>query len=174
MDTAVIMALRARSIAIRDRWERLLRVERVSGPLANPDSLLYYIPTTLDHVLDALVNARRRAVPVIPSLALRRPSCSCGHNPYLAYYVAGEQALLEALVFVQSESGITTEAPQQASILQSVIRSIAAQEIDTFCSVCTHQGAVPGCIRRAGRCAQDGCEAKAAASTANGTSGKSA
>jgi len=39
MGPKFLQLLLARSAMIRTKWEALLRVERVSGPLANPDVL---------------------------------------------------------------------------------------------------------------------------------------
>lgn len=147
MDPVILESLRTRTSVIRDGWERLLRGERVSNPLANPDALIHYIPTTLKNVFGALATWRRRVVPAVPALALQRRVCACGYNPYLAYFVAGEQVLLETLVLVQAEAKAVTDCVAEATVLQSVVRSIAAQEIESFCGVCTHQGKVDGCTR---------------------------
>jgi hypothetical protein len=54
--------LRARSAPIRERWETLLRIERVSGPLANPDALVHLIPHSLERLFKMLATPPRAAL----------------------------------------------------------------------------------------------------------------
>jgi hypothetical protein len=135
MHAGTIEALRSKSESIRENWERQLRGEKVSTPLADPNTLVYYIPDALDRVFEHLEESRRVDKPAV---VLARPPCSCGHNPFLAFYVAGEQVMMEALVLLQAELGRGPRAARDAAVLQAVFRRLAVNEIEGFCGVCTH------------------------------------
>lgn len=126
-----------------ERWDALLRLERVNSPLAHPDTLRHLIPESLREILGALEEASDPKLSLLAERAVRLPSCSCGNNPYLAYFLAGEQAVMEAVVWLQSELGRASEADIAQAV--RVIRTQARAEIDTFCSVCT-------CRTKADRC----------------------
>jgi hypothetical protein len=144
MSPRTLQQLRARATAIRDQWEAMLRVEPVNGPLANPDTLLHLIPSTLDEIFTALAK-HPRATGALESPKVHLPACECGNNPYLAYFVAGEQALMEALVLVHSQLPPPERQPGDVRALQFVVRKLALAEIDTWCSICAHRGATPKC-----------------------------
>jgi hypothetical protein len=144
MESGVIERLEALRPEIKAKWETLLRVEPVSSPLASPDALVHLIDWTLDSLFDSLR----------PSPARRRPGrgsgdasvancptlCPCGMNPLLAYFVAGEQALLETLVLVQSHNGHHPSEPSTAVVeLKHALALIARREIEAFCAVCQHR-----------------------------------
>jgi hypothetical protein len=133
MQADLVRALSARRRDIRARWEALLRIERVNTPLANPEALVFMLDWTLDEVFTTLRNppARRRA-PSTPAL------CPCGRNPLLAYFAAGKQALVEALVLAQAEhTGLAaTERDAALAELKLCVHEITRREIDAFCSVC--------------------------------------
>jgi hypothetical protein len=97
-----LRALIASRRDIHARWEVLLRIERVNTPLANPDTLVFLITSTLDEVFAALrVGEDARRPPAAGEIG--RPDCACGRNPFLAYFAAGEQALAEGLVLRSNE-----------------------------------------------------------------------
>ena len=148
MDPAIQYALAERRLAIRAQWERLLRLERGSSPLARPDTLVHLIDTTLEEVYASL-----------PLWSLRRhptrapePVCACGRSPFLAYFAAGRQALHEGLITVQAGiPGLTAAHRDEAfACLEQVFSRIARRDIESFCAVCqlrpeTHrQDRVPG------------------------------
>lgn len=132
-----MQALQARSAQICQRWEAFLRAERVVSPLANPDALMFLIPATLERVFDVLGKPSQRAPTMIEALALTRRECPCGRNPYLAYFVAGEQALTEALVYSQTEMHNREQRETEVAELFVAIRRLALREVESFCGVCT-------------------------------------
>ena len=156
MDDSLISALRARTSTIRDRWEALLRVENVSGPLANPDTLIYLISSSIDQVLASLARPIRKPVSLGTASALSRPACRCGCNPYLAYFIAGEQALLEVFVQTQSETIDLTNREADLAAFFVAVRKLATREIEAFCEICTHRCATKGC--RFGTAAESACK----------------
>ncbi len=140
--------LRARTVAIQTRWETLLHIEPVSGPLGNPDAMARLIPETLREIL-AAISATPRQVTLQQAAANRLPACECGHNPYLSYFVAGEQALVEAFVLLQSEMPASERHESDLAELIQVIRHLGHGEIDTFCGICAHRCVDPKCRHRA-------------------------
>lgn len=137
-----VHALEARRGDVRVRWEDLLRTERVNTPLANPDALVHLIDSTLAEIFAALLHpsARRKVVHAADFSAVRA-KCVCGRNPYLTYFVAGEQALLEALVLAQAEGPPLDPEARDSAVqeLYGVMRACARREIEAFCSLCQYR-----------------------------------
>lgn len=119
---------------IRLAWEGLLRIERVSTPLANPDTLVHLIDSSLDEIFTTmrLWSPRRH-----PS-AHTSEKCPCGRNPYLAYFAAGRQAMREALIMAQFQAPELSAAQRDESLLclDQVFDRIANREISLFCTIC--------------------------------------
>lgn len=144
MTPAVVRDLRACSPAIRFHWEALLRLEPVNSPLANPDALAHLIPHSLEEIFLRLGKYSR--VPVSISAARAQlPNCECGNNPYRAYFVAGEQAVTEAFVLLQSELPAESRRSTDMAELIFAIRRLARSNIDAFCGVCVNRGTAPHC-----------------------------
>ncbi len=120
-------ALMAGRAQIRARWDSLLRIERVNTPLANPDTLVYLFDQTLDEVYATLRQspATRQKPP---------PPGACEKNPLFAYFMAGEQALLEALILDQAGAGNLDTKGRDADVaqLQQVMRRIARRDIGSL------------------------------------------
>jgi len=127
MQEAFIRTLSARRAQIRARWEAFLRIERVNTPLANPDTLIYLFDQTLDEVFAALRHPPARHSAVAPE----HPS---EKNPLMAYFVAGEQALLEALILAQADSRELNPVERDADLaeLKGVVRTIARRDIGSL------------------------------------------
>ena len=138
MHDSLLRALAQHRPSLRTRWEALLRAERISSPLANPDTLVFMMDYTLDRLLDELRQPRSRR------RADDRPPCPCGRNPLLAYFQTAEQAIIETL-FV-NEGELTAEPSSRAVALDAVkqsIRVVGRREIESFCAVCQHQAQAP-------------------------------
>ncbi len=137
MDTELIEALEKQRTCIRANWENLLRIERISSPLANPDTLVHLLDTSLNEVLAAL----RAGPPRRLHTRLDEPLCPCGRNPLLAYFSAGRQALREALVLAQALRPQLTSAQRDESLaaLEMVYGQISRREIQAFCSICQYR-----------------------------------
>jgi len=143
MEPALVRTLQDHQPHIRKRWETLLRTELVNTPLANPDLLVPLFDSTLDEVFNALRTqpAPARTESISPAAAIRA-LCACSRNPLLAYFVTGEQALLETLVQLEASGHLK---PDSASAeLLPTIRLIARREVETFCSLCQHRQTIPG------------------------------
>ena len=119
---------------VRDTWERLLRLERTTSPLAHPDALVHLVDPTLDEIFRHLLLRTPRVEPT----RAPTPYCPCGRNPLLAFYYAGKQALREALVRTEAGlPGLTGPARDEAlNSLDEVFDQIARREIESFCAVC--------------------------------------
>lgn len=143
MTPELLEDLRAHSKTILVRWEALLRQQPAHGPLANPDALVYLLPETLEKLFTALAKKQKARVTFEEATAEALPGCECGNNPYLTYYIAGEQALVESVVLLQPKR--PNAAENAASDVVRVVRALAREEIDTFCGICTHHGTDPKC-----------------------------
>jgi hypothetical protein len=136
--------LRERRHAIAQAWAALLHVERYNSALANPDTLQYLVPDTLERIFATL--ARSFRVPVsLASAKLPLPPCNCGHNPYRAFFIAGEQAITEAMILVQAELPAALRRESDLAAVLFTIRRHAAADIDVFCGICTHRGHARNC-----------------------------
>ena len=140
----LLASFQSRASSIRARWDALLHVEPVSGPLANPDTLAYLIPDSLEQVFNALALPVRAPATLV---AAKRPlpACDCGNNPYRAFFIAGEQALTEAFVLLQVELPAHERRESDLAAVIFIARCMAQKEIDTFCGVCAHRGTAPLC-----------------------------
>lgn len=131
-------ALQTHRLDLRQRWEDLLRVERVTSGMANPDSLIFLMDWTLDQLMDEIqqFHFRRRGGHQASNGA--RNFCACGRNPLLAYFATLEQALIEVLFLADQELAELTPGERNASLeeLKSAQNEVARRDIETFCSVC--------------------------------------
>ena len=144
MSPEFLHLLRARSPEIQRQWETLLRIEPVSGPLANPEALKYLIPEAIDEVFDTLTRPTRAPVSLQVAKACV-PECPCGNNPYRAFYVAGERCLLEAVVLQQTQSAAADRRHTDVAEVAYAVRRLARRDIDTFCGACSQRGSAPLC-----------------------------
>lgn len=144
-----LRSLQSRDPAIRNRWEALLRIEPVSGPLANPDALAHLIPQTLEQIFVLLAKPPRAPVSVAAAKACV-PRCECDHNPYLAYFLSAEQALVEAIVLLEAELTAGERRQSDVAEVMLAVRRIARLEIDTFCGACVHRCVDAKCRHLAG------------------------
>lgn len=137
MEPKLLRTLRARRRGIARRWEALLRVEPVTTPLAHPDTLVFLIEETLRGALAELA-ASPGPLPALPVV------CACGRHPLLAFFAAGEQALLEALVLAQAQEGPEASAGRALAVeeMRGVVRLIARREVGAFAGVCQYRAAI--------------------------------
>jgi len=143
VDTEVMRALAAHRPEVRANWENLLRLDRASSPLANPEPLVPPPHPTVEGVF----RARPRWWPARHPTRAHAPSCPCGRNPLLAYFGAGRQALREALITAQAASPHLSAEQRDTALtcLEQVFSHIERREIESFCAVCqfripTHTG----------------------------------
>ena len=144
----MLHALESQRADLRARWEVLLRVEPVTTPLGQPEALKHMIDYSLTTLFSALhtQHAPKRHFRSISSSAADRKLCPCGKNPLLAYFVAGEQAILEALVLAQTNVPDCAEARTAAlEELKHTMAWVAYREIETFCALCQVRNQAPEC-----------------------------
>lgn len=138
MHESFLRALLTQRAALRQRWEALLRAERVTSPLANPDALVYLMDWTLDRLFDELrtYNARRRG-----RNHRDAPPCPCGRNPLLTYFSTAEQAIVETLFLAEGELALLDTMERGASLdeLKIAFHHVSRREIQSFCAVCQLQ-----------------------------------
>ncbi len=108
-----------------------MRVEAVATPLANPDTLVFGINESLGEFFTLLRQP-------MPEKLEPEVECVCGRNPLLAYYRAGEQAMLEALILVQAEMPKLNpvERDEAFAKLKHVVNAVARREIGAISGVC--------------------------------------
>jgi hypothetical protein len=123
----IIKGLQQRRAQIRARWEALLRIEKVTTPLANPDTLVF----ALDQSLDEIFTALGQPLPHKPDVGSVR---SDGPSPWRAYFRAGEQALLESLVLLQAGIDSLDPATRDTTFgsLKQVINNLTQREIEAW------------------------------------------
>lgn len=142
MEESLVRSLRARRANIRSRWNDLLRVEGALSPLAHPDTLVFLLDETLEKILSGLNSPGGEVNPGTLGAAPAWPRCDCGRNPYLRFYLAGEHALLEALVLIQAEIPVRDATARDLAVLElyEVVRRFARDDVELFCSLCQLHG----------------------------------
>ena len=138
-----VQALLNRRTQICARWSALLQIERATTALAHPDMLIHLLDGTFAAIIQALEpTSKRHDVAAAPTSATR-PDCPCGRSPYRHFFIAGEQAWLEALVLIQvALPKLEARARDQAvAELLNVIRALARAEVEAFCAVCQYRTA---------------------------------
>jgi hypothetical protein len=143
MDESMLQALEAQRLEIRQRWEALLRVEPVNTPLGQPEVLKHMVDFTLNTLFASIraKHVRKRNLRSVSASVADRSLCPCGRNPLLAYFVAGEQAVLETLILAQAKEAESAEVRSaDAHELKQTMANVALREIETFCAVCQHRG----------------------------------
>jgi hypothetical protein len=142
MEDSLVQSLRARRADIRSRWNDLLHVERALSPLAHPDTLAFLLDQTLEKILAGLKSPGGETNRATLGPPPAWPRCDCGRNPYLRFYVAGEHALLEALVLIQAEIHVRDANARDLAVLElyEVVRLFARNDVELFCSLCQLQG----------------------------------
>lgn len=131
MQGKIIRALEERRAQIRARWEALLRIEKVTTPLANPDTLVFGLDQSLDEIFAMLHQP--------PShIGDKDAPQETSPSPWRAYFRAGEQALLETLVLTQSEMQSLDPAARDTSFgkLKQVINNLTQREIGAWAAIC--------------------------------------
>ncbi len=144
MNSEIQRGLAAQRGLIRANWENLLRLERTVSPLANPDTLVYLLDSTLDEIFADLDRCSPRRHPSREP----DPQCPCGRNPLLAYFKAGRQALREALVVTQASIPTLTGSQRDEALIcvDQVFGHIARREIESFCTVCQFRPAMTAAL----------------------------
>ena len=141
MEKELLRLLQARRTEIRARWNELLHTEAASSPLAHPDTLVHLIDWSLAEILDAVEGPASRRQSAARSFEAVRALCSCGRNPLLAMFQAGEQAVTEGLVLCQAASPVASPGDRTQALedVQAAVRTVAAREVESFCTVCQYR-----------------------------------
>jgi hypothetical protein len=141
MQEELVHALAARRPQICARWAALLHIERANSALAHPDALVHLMDWCFTGVLQSLGAQSSGKHHPSTRASIQRPACPCGRNPYLYFFVAGEQAFLEALVLSQAELPKLDPIARDQAVAElfSSIRTLGRNEVEAFCSVCQYQ-----------------------------------
>jgi hypothetical protein len=144
MHDSFLHALLTQRSNLIQRWEELLRAERVTSPLADPDSLVHLMNWTLDSLFSELKQPQYRRHRDRSTRGNPRQHCICGLNPLLGYFATSEQAITE-LLFV-SEQSLAFLGPTELSSslidLKTALNEVARREIESFCAVCQSKAKV--------------------------------
>ncbi len=136
MHRSFVAEFAARRPAIKHAWEKKLRLEPVTSPLANPDTLVLLMDRTLDDLEQAL--AERCSAPVLPPGRAARTGCLCGLNPLLAYFRVAA-SVIPAVMSQGADRCPALSAATYAACLQETLAAIQAtahEEIRSFCAMC--------------------------------------
>lgn len=136
MSPAVLNGLRSRRAGVATCWEHLLRLEKPAGPLAEPDLLARLIPHSLHQIMEFADAYHGRPLTLRDSRSLKLPHCACGRNPFRAYYAAGEQAMLEAVILLHRELPSQDRAETDLAEAVRATRLAARADIESFCGLC--------------------------------------
>ena len=129
-------------------------------PLANPAALAFWIPKAIERLLE--YSLAPAAAQLKQAATIARRDCGCGHNPYTAFYRAGEQALLEAVIIAQTETHVTADRAVDVASVYAAMMRLGARDIDGFCRVCIYRGRCDDCRCRVTGGDQTACPIAAA------------
>ena len=141
MDRTVIRALEECRAPLRRRWEWLLHQPASELELGEIIALQPLLDPLLDELYDSLRRERMNLVSRTIDYRTLRRTCSCGRNPLLACFLAGEKALIET--FARRRKILPLGEAQTVTALvelHMIFRKMAGREVESFCS---------GCISRA-------------------------
>ena len=131
--------MRERRTTIKDAWERRLRRESVTSPLANPDTLVMMMDSTLEEFFQT-VERDGQSGPVHEHHHRAREStgCLCGLNPLLAYFrtLGATVCAIAASSTGPCSKGGSDEKFQCLGRAMEILREIARRDIAAFCAVC--------------------------------------
>jgi hypothetical protein len=155
MRQLLVCAMRARRPQVLRTWDTLLRRQHVVTPLANPDIFAHEMGATFDTVLAQWGRVRLAHVPTVATDPSWPPSCHCGRNPFLSYYVTGEEALVQTLTAVQAERRFNAARnAAELNALRYVVRRVGRVDIEgfeAFCQTCPHADRAGSGACRSGR-----------------------
>ena len=138
MHSSFVAELSARHHAIRLAWERKLRTEPITSPLANPDTLVLLMDRTLEELLATLAERALGRGAAAGTARGLRTGCLCGLNPLLAYFRVG--ATVVATVAGMDPVPLPGLDPtEHAACVQETLaelQTIAQREIRSFCAMC--------------------------------------
>lgn len=140
MKRAFLTALQASRETIKELWRANLRKVPLHTPLANPDLLAFMMDESLDEVLPSpsrIESSRPQRADWSATSELAKQGQCCGLNPYIAYFLAGEAALVAVIRGIEpgprlSENDILTS---ETELLFS-FRVASHREINAFCEIC--------------------------------------
>ena len=136
MHSSFVAELSARRPAIKHAWERKLRIEPITSPLANPDTLVLLMDRTLEE-LQAAVAALAQGRSASHTRGLRS-GCLCGLNPLLAYFRVGATVLATVASLGAARCPELDAAGFNTCVQETLaeFQGIAQREIRAFCAMC--------------------------------------
>jgi hypothetical protein len=130
----ILCLLNSQRPDLKLRWGERLRARPIRTAMAEPAILGHLMDETMDQLVAQLTRQRPGKSTRVRKFEDR---CSCGLNPLLAYFSAGEETFLE---FLAAEASI--EAPLRTFFLGQW-RLLAQREVDALCGSCLRTCASP-------------------------------
>ena len=130
--------LRAKRATIKEAWEKRLRRESVTSPLANPDTLVMMMDSTLDEFFSTVEHSGKNDPDGRHRHSRDSTGCLCGLNPLLAYF---RTLAVTVCAVATSSTGPCSHGSPEAKTqclarAMDILRSIARRDIAAFCAVC--------------------------------------
>ena len=131
METSLINCLEQARAHIAGEWTRLVLGGPRDNPLAPPETMVHLVEPALDRLFQRMeLPEDERSARVVRGKDTWPPRCACGRNPYLRFYVTGEQALMDHL----PEEVML--APLDIDQLRDQFRIVALEDIRLFGGMC--------------------------------------
>ncbi len=131
MQTSMIDRLKQARARIAAEWTQLVMSSSRDNPLAPPETMVHLVGPALDRLFERLSSVEVNPPgKVVRGANTWPPRCACGRNPYLQFYVAGEQALMDQL----PEEVML--APRDIDQLRDQFRIVALEDIRLFGGMC--------------------------------------
>jgi hypothetical protein len=137
MQSSFVAELTTRRHAVKHAWERKLRNEPITSPLANPDTLVLLMDRTIDELLATIAAAAMGQAGAGHSRGLRS-GCLCGLNPLLAYFRVGATVIATVAALGAARCPELDEDEFAACVQETLaeFQAIAQREIRAFCAMC--------------------------------------
>ena len=125
IDSNLVAQIEESRVGIAADWIRAVMAGPKGNPLAEPETMVHLVLPALDRLLVRLKSEGESTKPVAWP-----PRCHCDRNPYREFYVRGESALIKNRML---RANLTTGEIRK---LRYVLRTVAAEDIRSFDSVC--------------------------------------
>jgi len=136
MEVSLITPLSECRSRLAAAWTRAVLAAPRDNPLAVPETLVHLVEPALDQLVQRLFlgGATPPEGRVIRGRDTWPPQCACGRNPYLQFYVRGEEAMVVEL------TSLETFSAQQVTFMRDQFRIVALEDIRLFGGMCQMRG----------------------------------
>lgn len=147
MDPAIRRIFSGRRAELQRRWAEALRAPRFQLEPAEIEACRPLLGRFVDEICRSIRRDRLQLARQRMDTSALRASCACGHNPLLACFLAGEEAVIGA--GAEWIGATPASAARQAAALAEIhmiLAKLADREIEAFCGGCDRHptGTAPG------------------------------